>query len=87
MTKQEAAILACRVLSLYFIAQAAITSATSLIVLSLSMLLASPSEWKNSFQIHMVLGMFLPMLVQLLIGLILWRLAPAIARKLMPEGI
>lgn len=91
MSKHEIALLACKILAVYFIAESIVTAGQ--FTMTIAAMMPPPSfpgmpEADSTFsalsrlQTRMLLGSFVPPIIQLLVGLVLWRIAPAVARRI-----
>jgi len=90
MTKRDFASVACKILGLYFMANAVLAAAKALIMLipMAIMVTASSSLPGATGGFPELQGLFislLPAVVQFWIGSIIWRRADAIARRIAPE--
>ena len=82
MSRHELATLAVKILGIYFIGLAAV-SFTSAVVSLLSTLILAPPLAAEGLPLRVVPTTFLPGLVQMLVGFVLWRLAASIADRML----
>ncbi len=78
MTKTDLAVLLCRFIGLYFLINAIYGLGNSVIMLVMPLVFGGASE----FTIQLMLNMAIPQLFGLLIGLVVWRQAPDIGKKM-----
>ena len=78
MTKTDLAVLLCRFIGLYFLINAIYGLGSSVIMLGMPLLFGGATK----FTIQLVLNMAIPQLFGLLIGLVVWRQAPEIGKKM-----
>lgn len=83
MSKHEFATLASKILAVYFLANAAVSSGTTLMSLIFT-LLVTPGPLANGGLVRLLPGSLLAAIVQLLVGLVLWRMAESIAEHMIP---
>ena len=78
MTKTDLAVLLCRFIGLYFLINAIYGLGNSVIMLGMPMLFGGMTK----FTTQLVLNMSIPQLLGVLIGLVVWRKAPGIGKKM-----
>ena len=85
MTKHEIGTLASKILGVYFMANGVIAFGNAFVILGVPLFGSLNSTGiGQSFQTRMLLTMMLPASVQLLVGMLIWRKAPSIARRMTP---
>ena len=86
MSKHETATLICRSIAVYIIASAAVgagTTAVTVVMPAIAAVCASArSCYVGARQVLQLSSAFLPALIQLLVGMILWRKASSVADRI-----